>query len=315
MSVSITAAFQAVNYCLSEHPSIVNFRWSHTQSWGSTWSFLFTAIAAYIVAAITIHLTLSILLSKRRRIPLGPIPALHSLCISLISAVIFIGILLSATAEIRDTRWFWRRTKTVTSPLQWLLCFPVGTRPSGPVFFWSYVFYLSRFLHLFRTFFTVLRHRKLSFFQLFNQSILLFMSFLWLEFSQSFQVLAILLATLLYSVVYGYRFWTAIGLPSTCFPFVVNCQVLLLGCNLVCHFGVLPLHFLKGGCNGIGAWAFNSILNGVILFLVLNFYLKEMYSRRRRRSGETSGHVVSPIPFGDGSEFKSELANLKQKDS
>ncbi|KAL2339652.1 hypothetical protein Fmac_007592 [Flemingia macrophylla] len=26
-----------------------------------------------------------------------------------------------------ETQWFWRRSKT---PLQWLLCFPLGTRPS-----------------------------------------------------------------------------------------------------------------------------------------------------------------------------------------
>lgn len=319
MARPITAAIQTVNYWLSEHPAIVNFRWNHTESWGSTWSFLFTAIAGYITAAVALHLFLSLLLSKHRRIPLGPIPAIHSLCISLISAVIFVGILLSAAAEIRDTRWFWRRTKTVTNPMQWLLCFPLGTRPSGRVFFWSYVFYLSRFLHLSRTFFTVSRHRKLSFFQLCNQSILLFMSFLWLEFSQSFQVLAILLATLLYSVVYGYRFWTAIGLPSACFHFVVNCQVVLLGCNLICHFGVLLLHFLKGGCNGIGAWGLNSVLNGVILLLVLNFYVKVHLRRRSGGHGEAVAHggSSSAIDSGGGEiKIKSELVNIvKEKES
>ncbi|KAI9089367.1 hypothetical protein K1719_029646 [Acacia pycnantha] len=61
------------------------------------------------------------------------------------------------------------------------------------------------------------------------------MSFLWLEFSQSFQVLAILFTTLVYSLVYGYRFWTAIGFRSACFPFVFNCQIVLLGCNLISH--------------------------------------------------------------------------------
>lgn len=277
----VLSAIQTIPYWLSEHPIIVNFRWSHAQSWGSTWSFLFTAISLYVVAAIFLHLFLCLLLRRNRRIPLGPIPAVHSLAVSLLNVVIFVGIILSAAAEIRDTRWFWRRTNTTT--FQWLLCFPLGTRPSGRVFFWSYIFYLSRFLHLLRTFFSVLVYRKLTFFQLFNQSILTFMSFLWLEFSQSFQVLAILLTTLLYSIVYGYRFWTAIGLPSACFPFVVNCQAVLLGCNLICHFGVLFLHFLKGGCNGIGAWGFNSVLNAVILLLFTNFYVK-MYLKSRKGS-------------------------------
>ncbi|XP_022771692.1 elongation of fatty acids protein 3-like [Durio zibethinus] len=303
---------QSVKYWLSEHPSIVNFRWSHTQSLGSTWSFLFSSIAVYVVTAVTLHAFLSLILHNRRRVPLGPIPAIHSLCISLISAVIFVGILVSAASEIRDTRWFWRRTKTITTPFQWFLCFPLGTRPSGRVFFWSYVFYLSRFLHLFRTFFTVLLHRKLTFFHLFNQSILLCMSFLWLEFSQSFQVLAILLATLLYSVVYGYRFWTAIGLPSACFPFVVNCQVVLLGCNLVCHFGVLSLHFLKGGCNGMGAWGFNSVLNGLILWLFLNFYVKRHL--RKRNINDISGHGGSPSSSARScGSLESEIKNFVQR--
>ncbi|CAK9158746.1 unnamed protein product [Ilex paraguariensis] len=202
---------------------------------------------------------------------------------ALISATIFTGVLFSAAAEIRDTRWFWRRSKT--TPFQWLLCFPLGTRPSGRVFFWSYMFYLSRFLHTLRTYFTILRRRKITFFRLFNHSILIFMSFLWLEFSQSFQVLGILLTTSVYSVVYGYRFWTAIGLPSACFPFVINCQIVLLCCNLLCHVGVLLLHFIKGGCNGIGAWVFNSVLNAAILFLILNFYVK-MHFRKKNVGGD-----------------------------
>ncbi|CAH2067332.1 unnamed protein product [Thlaspi arvense] len=263
-----------VNYWLTEHPAIVNFRWSPTQLYASTWYFLFTAISSYVIAAVTLHLLLAILPIRRSRgLSLGPIPALHSLSMALISAVIFVGILLSAAAEIRDTRWLWRRTRTTA--LQWFLCFPVGTRASGRVFFWSYAFYLSRFLHLLRTFFSVILRRKLSFFQLINQSSLLCISFLWLEYSQSFQVLAILLTTVSYAVVYGYRFWTAIGLRGACFPFVVNCQAVLLGCLTVCHVGVLCIHLVKrGGCNGIGAWLFNSVLNAVISLLYLNFYVK-----------------------------------------
>ena len=121
----------------------------------------------------------------------------------------------------------------MTMLFQWLLCFPLDTRPNSHMFFCSYIFYLSCSFHLFRTFFAILRRWKFTFFCLFNHSILIFMSFLWLEFSQSFQVLTILLTTLLYSVVYKYHFWTAIGLPSACFLFVVNCQVVLLFLQLV----------------------------------------------------------------------------------
>ncbi|XP_058081145.1 elongation of fatty acids protein 3-like [Magnolia sinica] len=281
----------SLSYWLSEHPSIVGFRWSHSQSWGSTWSFLFTSIAAYINLSLFLHLSL-VLFRRRRPVPLGPIPAIHSLAMALISVGIFAGILLSSAAEIHDTRWFWRRSKT---PLQWFLCFPLGTRPSGRVFFWSYVFYLSRFLQLFRTVFSILRRRKLSFSHLFYHSIVIFMSFLWLEFSQSFQVVAILSTTLVYAVVYGYHFWVAIGLPSACFPIVVNCQILLLGCNLISHLGVLLLHFRKGGCNGIGAWVLNSVLNGALLLLFLNFYVKMHLKKSKVIDRDPSNHSSNGI--------------------
>lgn len=58
---------------------------------------------------------------------------------------------------------------------------------------------------------------------------------------------------------------------------------MLLGCNLVSHVGVLLLHFFRGGCNGIGAWVFNSVLNGAILFLFLNFYVRFYLDKRRGR--------------------------------
>ena len=41
-----------------------------------------------------------------RPVPLGPIPAVYSLSVALISAVIFTGTLFFAAAEIWDTRWF-----------------------------------------------------------------------------------------------------------------------------------------------------------------------------------------------------------------
>ncbi|KAH7660943.1 Very-long-chain 3-oxoacyl-CoA synthase protein [Dioscorea alata] len=268
----------ALRYWFAEHPAIVSFRWSHAASFGSTWSFLFSSIAIYLLTSLFLHLTLS-LFGRRRPIPLGPLPSLHSLAMVFVSATIFLGLLLSSLAEIRDTRWFWRRSKT---PLQWLLCFPLGTRPTGRVFFWSYAFYLSRFLHLLRTFISILRRRRLTFSRLLNHSIHLCMSFLWLEFSQSFQVLAILSSTLAYIVVFGYRFW--VGTGSCCFPVVLASQIALLGCNLACHLGVLLLHFWKGGCNGIGAWVFNSVLNAALLLVFLNCYVRRIMAKGKRFS-------------------------------
>lgn len=281
-----------MNYWLAEHPAVVHFRWSPTESWGSTWFFLIASISAYIAISTTLHVLL-LLLRRQKPVPLGPIPALHSLAMALISATIFTGMLSSSVAEIRDTRWFWQRSKT---PFQWLLCFPLGTRPSGRVFFWSYIFYLSRFLHIIKTFFTILRRRKFPFLQVFNHSILILMSFLWLEFSQSFQVLTILSMTLVFSLVYGYRFFTEIGFNEIShFPFVMFCQIILLVTNLAWHIGVLVLHFWKGGCNGMGAWVFNTVLNSFVLMFFFHFYVKKSVNERDFSSEVEANAITSDI--------------------
>ncbi|XP_051140985.1 elongation of fatty acids protein 3-like [Andrographis paniculata] len=291
----MAAPFHTLRYYLADHPSVVGFRWSHAGTWGSTWSFLFTSLAAYIFSAVALHHLLRLVSPTRRRtgIPLCPIPAAYSLCMAALSFTIFLGTVLSAAAEIRETRWLWRRWRTTA--FEWLLCFPVGTRPSGRVFFWSYVYYLSRFIHALRPFIGILRRRRLSSGSLLSHSAVIFTAFLWLEFSQSFQVVDILTATLVCAVAYGYRFWTAAGLPGASFPVVVNCQIILLSCNVVCHVGVLPLHFIKGGgCNGIGAWIFNSFLNVAILYLFVNFYVK-IYLRKRNDAGVGAGKCTEKV--------------------
>lgn len=284
---------EKLKYWLLDHPSIVSFRWSPALSWGATWWFLISAIFFYISITVTIHVILK-LCRRLRPVPLGPLPAIHSLSMSLISLTIFFGMFFSAEAEVRDTRWLWQRTRT--TPFEWLLCFPLGIRPSGRVFFWSYAFYLSRYLHMIRTIFIVLSERKLSFFRLFNNSIILIMSYLWLEFSQSLQVLAILFSTLVCSVVYGYRFWTQIGLPSKTFKFSGNFHMVLFGCNLACHVGVLLLHYSRGGCNGIGAWVFNSFLNVLILWHFLKSYV-DTHCQRKDASSKREDAKSKPQKF------------------
>ncbi|XP_059636848.1 elongation of fatty acids protein 3-like [Cornus florida] len=299
----VPLVIQSMQYWLSEHPKMVTFRWN-TQLWGSTWLFLLTSISFYITAAVTLHhLLLPLFLRRRSRpVPLGPIPALHSLAMTLISAAIFAGTLSSVAAEIRDTRWLWQRSKT---PFQWLLCFPLGTRSSGRVFFWSYVFYLSRFLLPLRTFFVILRRRTLPHIQLFYDSIFICMSFLWLEFSQSFQVFTILCVSLMYSMVFGYGFWAELGFPGPTYPgIVIHCQMFLLGCNLVFHVGAILLHFFKGGCNGIGVGFVNFVLNAVTFFMFFKFYVKMHLPIRMDVTSKPKS----------SSETKDEFANGKDKD-
>jgi hypothetical protein len=272
------AVLGAAAFWLAEHPSIVGFRWSPTHLWFSTWAFLLGFLASYVALCLALAALLAAL-RRRRPLPLGPVPPAHALLMAAVSAVIFAGTLLSAVAEIRDTRWSWRG-RSRTTPFRWLLCFPPGTRSSGRVFFWSYAYYLSRYLHAARGVFAVLRRRRGGVARVFAHAASVAMAFLWLEFSQSFQVLAILASTLAHAVAFGFRFWVGAGLPAAraarAAPVALACQLALLGCNLACHVGVVWMHFGAGdgGCSGIGAWLFNTLLNAALLGVFLHCYGK-----------------------------------------
>jgi hypothetical protein len=96
------------------------------------------------------------------------------------------------------------------------------------------------------------------------------MAFLWIEFSQSFQVPASTLAPV---VTFGFRFWVGAGLLAThgvwAALIALAWQLVLLGCNLACNIGVVWMHFGAGnvGCSGIGAWLFNTLLNTALLWV------------------------------------------------
>ncbi|XP_062201923.1 elongation of fatty acids protein 3-like [Phragmites australis] len=269
----------ATAYWLAEHPAIVGFRWSPTHLWFSTWAFLLGFLASYVALCLAFDAFLGAALRRRKALPLGPVPAAHALLMAAVSAAIFAGTLLSAVAEIRDTRWSWLG-RSRTTPFRWLLCFPPGTRSSGRVFFWSYAYYLSRYLHAARGVFAVLRRRRGAAARVFAHAASIAMAFLWLEFSQSFQVLAILASTLAHAVAFGFRFWVGAGLPAAraarAAPVALACHLALLGCNLACHVGVVWMHFsvVGGGCSGIGAWVFNTLLNGALLWVFLHCYGK-----------------------------------------
>jgi len=275
----MAAATASYWYWLAEHPAIVGFRWSPTDLWFSTWAFLLGFLASYVALCLALDAFLGTALRRRKPLPLGPAPAAHALLMAGVSAAIFAGTLLSAVAEIRDTRWSWRG-RSRTTPFRWLLCFPPGTRSSGRVFFWSYAYYLSRYLHAARGVFAVLRRRRGAAARVFAHAASVAMAFLWLEFSQSFQVLAILASTLAHAVAFGFRFWVGAGLPAARAargaPVALGCQVALLGCNLACHVGVVWMHFgaVGGGCSGIGAWVFNTLLNAALLWVFLHCYGK-----------------------------------------
>lgn len=256
-----------VRYWVAEHPRIAHFRWDHN-AWGSSWLFLLTSISAYIFAIFFLRLLL--LIFRKKSVHLGPIPAVYNLSFLVIRVAIFVGCLVATAVEIKETRWIWKKSM---NSAEWVICFPLGTRSAGRVFFWSYLFYLTKYFEFVNTFIRILRNEPVGFVHIFDQLTTVFVCFLWLEFSQSLQVLGILASTLMKAIACSWEFWRPASRPKL----AASC---LLGEFLIMFTGsvwMLRLHFSREGCTGVASWVFNVCAYSFLYFLLWKSNLKQHF--------------------------------------
>lgn len=256
-----------LRYWVAEHPIIAHFRWDHN-AWGSSWLFLLASVSAYIFSVLFFKSVL--LIFKKRPLPLGPIPAIYNLALLVIQVTIFVGCLVATAVEIKETRWIWRKSM---SSAEWVLCFPLGTRSTGRVFFWSYLFYLTNYCEFINTFIRILSDEPVGFVHIFDHLIRVFVCFSWLEFSQSLQVLGILTSTLMKAIVCSWEFCRPAYRPKLAAMFqLVEFFIMVAG-----SLWMLRLHFTREGCNGMASWIFNACVYSLLFLVLWNSNLKQHF--------------------------------------
>jgi hypothetical protein len=141
----------------------------------------------------------------------------------------------------------------------WMLCFPPGTAPRGKLFYWSYVYYVSKFYELLDTVLLVLKGRPLTFLHVFHHAFVLVMCFLWLQSSQSLQHIALLTNTGIHVMMYFYYFLTTLGIRPGWKVLVTNGQIVQFVFSFACSVPFVWTHVTSvrgggGGCAGFEAW-------------------------------------------------------------
>ncbi|BAT86786.1 Elongation of fatty acids protein [Vigna angularis] len=254
-----------VEWWVVYQPTILNFTWNPPHTPFSSPLFLSLSIITYL--SLTLLLTYLIPLPLIPPRLLKPITALHNLTLFLLSLFMVLGCTLTLL--------------THTPHLRWAICFPPATPPSGPLFFWAYVFYLSKFLEFLDTLFIILSRstRRLSFLHVYHHSTVVLMSYLWLQTSQSLFPVALLTNASVHVVMYAYYFLTALSFRPSWKRAVTDFQILQFLFSFAISALMLHYHFTSG-CSGIWGWCFNALFNASLLALFLNFHLKSYANRR-----------------------------------
>ena len=99
----------------------------------------------------------------------------------------------------------------------------MGTVAAGRLYWWSYVYYVSKYYELLDTVLRVLKAQPLTFLHVFHHALVLLMAYCWLELVQSLQVIGLLANTGIHVVMYSYFLLSSLGVrPGTAFKKLVT---------------------------------------------------------------------------------------------
>eukprot|EP00466_Bigelowiella_natans_P016113 jgi/Bigna1/74832/fgenesh1_pg.31_\ len=131
--------------------------------------------------------------------------------------------------------------------IYWYFCEHVGQEAKGPLFFWSYIYYLSKYYELLDTFVALLRGKPPPSFKMhiYHHSVVMFMTWFWLAYSQGVKEI-------------WWKSW------------ITRIQIIQFVFSMMCVVPWAVLVFgYKRQCSGYHATLFNLGFNASLLFLFL----------------------------------------------
>jgi len=188
-----------------------------------------------------------------------PILVAHNALLSTMSAVMFMGCL----------REMLMRGKKEGA--DWMFCEQQQTA-TGPLYFWSYMFYVSKYYEMVDTILAILKGSSPPHFALhvYHHSCVPFMTWYWLHSSATLQFPGLLFNTFVHIVMYAYYAMKVMKLPTPWKSWITRLQILqfmtsviLLG---VSWFGYLEGQPLNPKCQGMQVLWVNIAFNMTLLW-------------------------------------------------
>jgi len=203
---------------------------------------------------------------------------LHNSVLVLVSALMFFGTLY----EVVRLRYLQHAS------LFDLFCDPSGRFTKGPIYFWCYFFYLSKFYELVDTVFIVLKKKELTFLHIYHHVLTVNLMYLGMNTQSTNQWVALLFNTFVHILMYTYYTLVMFNIQVWWKKYLTTMQMIQFFCNAMGLFLWLYLHLTNpGGCSGhISSWAACLFVQVTFFMLFFLFYRKTYQpSDRKTREG------------------------------
>ena len=182
---------------------------------------------------------------------------------------------------------------------RWLFCEEIGRKPDGGVYFWSYIYYLSKYIEFVDTLFKVLKRKPLDFLHVYHHAVVALMCFNWMNHSQSLQTMGLMFNALVHVIMYFYFALTVYMPPPWWKRYITTFQIIQFQSSFVLALPFFYLQFkdtyLDGGpgCQGATAVYFNAAFNLSLLALFIAFSRKTYSKGRSEGANATSKDKAS----------------------
>lgn len=166
-----------------------------------------------------------------------------------------------------------------------LLCEVESEGPaSGSLYYWSYIYYLSKYYELLDTWLQLARGKPPPHFMLhvYHHAMVLLMAWAWCQYKQSLQFIGLAFNTAVHVVMYTYYLQRIVtGKVPGWKAIVTMFQIVQFGFSMFCTLVTIYLAYWENvECSGMGAMLGNVVFNITLLHSFVGVYVQ---GRKRRK--------------------------------
>eukprot|EP01122_Echinamoeba_exundans_P009463 TRINITY_DN3359_c0_g1_i1.p1 TRINITY_DN3359_c0_g1~~TRINITY_DN3359_c0_g1_i1.p1 ORF type:complete len:276 (+),score=67.76 TRINITY_DN3359_c0_g1_i1:996-1823(+) len=217
------------------------------------------------------------------------VSAVHNLNLFIISVVCFVGMVYGLYEKLSRHSWGWET----------LFCDAKNIETNrGPLFYWIYVFYLSKIYELLDTVILVLKKKQLIFLHVYHHAATLLLVWWCLHLNIPVQWIACVLNALVHIPMYYYYFVTTFGMSPWWKKYLTQLQIIqFVTVNLVHGYAYYWHYYIAHNCTSFDGWG-NQVGGGIIwsyLFLFLHFYYNTYRAGRATRAANAAKATAKKI--------------------
>eukprot|EP01138_Halocafeteria_seosinensis_P006262 gb/GECG01006403.1/.p1 GENE.gb/GECG01006403.1/~~gb/GECG01006403.1/.p1 ORF type:complete len:279 (+),score=7.47 gb/GECG01006403.1/:1-837(+) len=218
---------------------------------------------------------------KRTVTVMGHVQGIHNLILCVWSLVMCLGAGYEAYRRVVEEKSVW-----------WMLCEHPDTAPVGRLYFWTWMYYVSKYYELLDTVVTLLKGSIPPSLGLgiYHHAVVLFMAWLWLETTQSLHIIGLLFNTFVHVFMYYYYFRRAYGHTVWWKNHITSLQIVQFATSftmlsiVLYHLSGFQVNEWSSVCAGMPAVGFNSVFNFTLLLAFVGILNKNSRPKSREAS-------------------------------